>query len=142
MRQYQTSMDGSRLRIGVGVSRFNDVVTERLLEGALDGLKKNGVPDTAVEVAHGALDRTRCSRPDSGRFLMPPDGGWADQLPRWSAATCLLRRPMRRAAEFLWTMPFDAALLSSLIERNALRLCSSGLSVRAVSIFRLTRVAL
>jgi 6,7-dimethyl-8-ribityllumazine synthase len=52
MRQYQTSMDGSRLRIGVGVSRFNNVVTERLLEGALDGLKKNGVPDTAVEVAH------------------------------------------------------------------------------------------
>ena len=52
MRQYATTLDGSRLRIGVAVSRFNSVVTERLLEGALDGLKRNGVPDGAIEVGH------------------------------------------------------------------------------------------
>jgi 6,7-dimethyl-8-ribityllumazine synthase len=52
MRQYATSLDGSRLRIGVAVSRFNNVVTERLLEGALDGLQRHGVADGAVEVGH------------------------------------------------------------------------------------------
>jgi 6,7-dimethyl-8-ribityllumazine synthase len=52
MREYQTSLEGSRLRIGVAVSRFNSVVTERLLAGALEELKKNGVPDAAIEVAH------------------------------------------------------------------------------------------
>ena len=52
MRQYETSQDGSRLRIGVAVSRFNSVVTERLLEGALEALKKHGVADDAIEVAH------------------------------------------------------------------------------------------
>ena len=39
------------LRIGVVVSRFNSVVTERLLEGALDGLKQHGVADDRIEVA-------------------------------------------------------------------------------------------
>ena len=52
MRQYATSLDGSRLRIGVAVSRFNSVVTERLLEGALAGLKQQGVPDDGIEVGH------------------------------------------------------------------------------------------
>ena len=52
MRRYETSQDGSRLRVGIAVSRFNNVVTERLLEGALEGLKKHGVADAAIEVAH------------------------------------------------------------------------------------------
>jgi 6,7-dimethyl-8-ribityllumazine synthase len=40
------------LRVGVAVSRFNHLVTERLLEGVLDGLKGHGVADGAIEVAH------------------------------------------------------------------------------------------
>lgn len=52
MRQYATNLDGSRLRIGVAVSRFNSVVTERLLAGALDGLRRQGVADDAIEVGH------------------------------------------------------------------------------------------
>ena len=51
MRKYQTSLDGSRLRIGVGVSRFNNLVTDRLLEGALDGFRRHGVGDDRIEVA-------------------------------------------------------------------------------------------
>jgi len=34
-RQFTTSLDGAGLRVGVVASRFNAVVTERLLEGAL-----------------------------------------------------------------------------------------------------------
>jgi 6,7-dimethyl-8-ribityllumazine synthase len=45
------SLDGAGLRVGVVVSRFNGVVTERLLEGALDGLRRHGVADDHLEVA-------------------------------------------------------------------------------------------
>lgn len=44
---------GKALKIGVVVSRFNSKITERLLEGALRGLKDCGVAErfiTAVEV--------------------------------------------------------------------------------------------
>ena len=35
--------NGDGLRVGVIVARFNEVITERLLEGALLGLKEKGV---------------------------------------------------------------------------------------------------
>ena len=41
----------SGLHVGVVVSRFNSVVTERLLEGALDSLRRQGVADDSVEIA-------------------------------------------------------------------------------------------
>ena len=52
MQTYETSLDGSRLRVGIIVSRFNNVVTERLLEGALEGLRAHGVADERIQVAH------------------------------------------------------------------------------------------
>jgi 6,7-dimethyl-8-ribityllumazine synthase len=33
------------------VSRFNNLVTDRLLEGALDGFRRHGVGDDRIEVA-------------------------------------------------------------------------------------------
>ncbi len=42
--------DGASLHFGVIVSRFNPTVTERLLKGALDALKKAGVPSSNIEV--------------------------------------------------------------------------------------------
>ena len=39
------------LRIGIVVARFNDAITERLLDGALDGLRRYGVPEDAVTIA-------------------------------------------------------------------------------------------
>ncbi len=50
-KQHQPSLDGSGLRVGVVVSRFNQIVTDRLLEGALGGLARNGVADDRIEVA-------------------------------------------------------------------------------------------
>ncbi len=52
MRHFASAVDGAGLRIGVAVSRFNTVVTERLLQGALDGLTQHGVASGAIEVAH------------------------------------------------------------------------------------------
>jgi len=45
------SMDGSGLSIGVVVARFNEFVTDKLLEGAEVGLAENGVADESVTVA-------------------------------------------------------------------------------------------
>jgi len=49
--QYERSLDGSGLRVGVVWSRFNNVVTERLLEGTLGSLREQGVDDDHIEVA-------------------------------------------------------------------------------------------
>ena len=45
------NLDGKGLRIGLVVSRFNDFLSERLLEGALDCLRRHGVQDKDVAVA-------------------------------------------------------------------------------------------
>jgi 6,7-dimethyl-8-ribityllumazine synthase len=42
------SLNGQGLRIGVVASRFNELISERLLAGALDGLRRHGVADTEV----------------------------------------------------------------------------------------------
>ncbi|MBS0202769.1 MAG: 6,7-dimethyl-8-ribityllumazine synthase [Planctomycetes bacterium] len=39
-------------RAAIIVSRFNDLVTERLLAGALDTLRRHGLPDDRVTVVH------------------------------------------------------------------------------------------
>jgi 6,7-dimethyl-8-ribityllumazine synthase len=38
------------MRVAIVVSRFNDFVTERLLDGAREALREAGLPDEAVEV--------------------------------------------------------------------------------------------
>lgn len=45
------SLDGQHLRIGVVASRFNSLVVDRLLDGALAELRRLGVPPEACPVA-------------------------------------------------------------------------------------------
>ena len=52
VRTHKGRLEASGLRFGVVVSRFNSVVTERLLQGALRGLRECGVADDHVEVVH------------------------------------------------------------------------------------------
>ncbi len=47
---YEGSFDGKRLRAAVVASRFNETVGKRLVEGALDCLKRHGVADGDVSV--------------------------------------------------------------------------------------------
>jgi 6,7-dimethyl-8-ribityllumazine synthase len=51
VRHLQGDHDGSTLRIGVVVSRFNESVTEALLKGALEGLDEAKVPPDSVTIA-------------------------------------------------------------------------------------------
>ncbi len=45
------NLDGKGLRIGLVVSRFNDFISERLLEGALDCLRRHGVLEKDITIA-------------------------------------------------------------------------------------------
>lgn len=51
MKEYSAVLDGKGLRIGIVVSRFNDLFSNQLLGGALDALKRLGVAEEDVEVA-------------------------------------------------------------------------------------------
>ena len=43
---------GEGLKVAIVVARFNATITGRLLEGALDGLKRHGVGDPGITVVH------------------------------------------------------------------------------------------
>ena len=49
---HKGSLDATRLRFGIIISRFNSAVTERLLRGALRALKECGAAADAIEVVH------------------------------------------------------------------------------------------
>ena len=63
---------GDGLRVAVVVSRFNDLVTERLEAGALDGLRRHGVDEASVTVVRvpGAFEVPLAARrlASSGEF--------------------------------------------------------------------------
>jgi 6,7-dimethyl-8-ribityllumazine synthase len=48
---FEATPPGGGRRIAVIAARFNEVVTSRLLQGALDGLRHHGVADEDVDVA-------------------------------------------------------------------------------------------
>jgi len=49
-KTFEGKLDGSGLRVGIIVSRFNDMITERLLKGALDRLRRSNVPQETTDV--------------------------------------------------------------------------------------------
>jgi 6,7-dimethyl-8-ribityllumazine synthase len=52
MIEHRGAHDGTGLRIGIAVARFNELVTDRLLAAALDGLRAAGVAEGDIVVAH------------------------------------------------------------------------------------------
>jgi 6,7-dimethyl-8-ribityllumazine synthase len=48
---HEGTFDARDLRVGIVVSRFNEVISRNLLEGALDCLKRHGVPEEKITVA-------------------------------------------------------------------------------------------
>ena len=61
MRTIEGSLVGTGLKVAICVSRFNAFITERLLEGAVDTLRRHGVEEDRIEVV-------RCP----GTFELPP----------------------------------------------------------------------
>jgi 6,7-dimethyl-8-ribityllumazine synthase len=52
MHTHEGSLVAQGLKIGIIVGRFNGMIGENLLQGALDGLKRHGVKDTDIEVTY------------------------------------------------------------------------------------------
>ena len=50
MRTFEGSLDATALHVAVVVSRFNELITERLLEGALATAREHGVAEHNLDV--------------------------------------------------------------------------------------------
>jgi 6,7-dimethyl-8-ribityllumazine synthase len=50
-RTFEGGLDGAGRRVAIAASRFNRLVTDLLLAGALEALRRHGVPDERVDVA-------------------------------------------------------------------------------------------
>jgi 6,7-dimethyl-8-ribityllumazine synthase len=61
---HEGSHKAQGLRVAIVVARFNELFTEKLLEGALDCLGRHGVEDEAVHVARvaGAFEIPLCAK--------------------------------------------------------------------------------
>lgn len=72
MRELHGHLDATGLSLAIVVSRFNDFITKRLLEGAVDCWVRHGGDDAAITVAWvpGAFELPLAAKPlaASGRF--------------------------------------------------------------------------
>ncbi len=72
MSVYEGNLIGTGLKVGIVVSRFNELLSSRLLSGAVDGLKRHDVADDDVDVAWvpGAFEIPLVARKmaSSGRY--------------------------------------------------------------------------
>jgi 6,7-dimethyl-8-ribityllumazine synthase len=50
MNIIEANLKGDGLKVAIVISRFNSFITERLLEGAVDGLKRHGVEENNIDV--------------------------------------------------------------------------------------------
>jgi 6,7-dimethyl-8-ribityllumazine synthase len=75
---YEGNLLGKDLKVGIVVSRFNDFITSRLLDGAQDALERHGVEEGAIEVA-------RCP----GSFEIPLIAKKMAQSGKYDAVLCL-----------------------------------------------------
>ncbi|GIW16586.1 MAG: 6,7-dimethyl-8-ribityllumazine synthase [Tepidiforma sp.] len=77
-RVLEGALDGAGLRVCVVVSRWNEFVTRRLLEGAEKVLRERGLADGDVTVAWVP-----------GAFELPTAAKWAAASGRYDAVVCL-----------------------------------------------------
>ncbi len=78
MNVYQGTPKYEGERIAVVVSRFNETITGRLLNGAVETLKSRGVPDDRIDVAW-----------TPGAFEIPSVAGRLAGSGRYAAVICL-----------------------------------------------------
>lgn len=71
-KKLEGELDGTGLKLGIVLSRFNSMVTERLLSGAKDKLTRLGVAEKDLEVAYvpGSFELPRGARKlkDTGKY--------------------------------------------------------------------------
>jgi 6,7-dimethyl-8-ribityllumazine synthase len=75
---FEGDLQGRNFTFAIVVSRFNEFITKRLLEGAIDCLRQHGVADTSITVAH-------CP----GAFEIPQVAQRLAETRRFDAIICL-----------------------------------------------------
>ena len=69
---HEGQLDARGRKFGIAVSRFNDLITTRLLDGALDCIQRHGGDDDGIEIAWvpGAFELPIAAKKlaDTGRF--------------------------------------------------------------------------
>jgi 6,7-dimethyl-8-ribityllumazine synthase len=50
VKTFEGNLDASKLKVGIVVSRFNELVSKGLLDGALDCLKRHGAKEAGIGV--------------------------------------------------------------------------------------------
>jgi 6,7-dimethyl-8-ribityllumazine synthase len=78
MRIYEGNFSAEGLKFGIVVGRFNEFISSKLLSGALDGLKRHGASDDAIEIAWVP-----------GAFEIPLIAQKMAQTGRYDAVICL-----------------------------------------------------
>lgn len=48
---YEGNLVGTDLRVGIVVARFNEFITNKLVDGAVDALKRHGVQEDQIDIA-------------------------------------------------------------------------------------------
>ena len=63
MEVIEGKLDAAAMRFGIIASRFNGFITQRLLDGAANALKRHGAGDDAVDVVWvpGAFEISFCA---------------------------------------------------------------------------------
>jgi len=72
MSVYEGNLIGTGLKIGIVTSRFNELLSSRLLSGAMDALTRHGIDESDIDVAWvpGAFEIPLVARrmADAGRY--------------------------------------------------------------------------
>lgn len=77
-KRYVGKLVGERLKFGVVVSRFNEFITSKLLDGAQDALARHGVKEADIDIAW-----------TPGSFEIPLIAKKMAQTKRYDAIICL-----------------------------------------------------
>jgi 6,7-dimethyl-8-ribityllumazine synthase len=77
-KKYEGTLQGTGLKIGVVVSRFNEFITGKLLAGAEDALARHGVKENDIDVAW-----------TPGSFEIPLVAKKMAEMGKYSAIICL-----------------------------------------------------
>ncbi len=78
VRSFEGHLVGEGLRFGIVVGRFNEFITNKLLSGAMDALKRHGVENDDMEIAWVP-----------GAFEIPMAASRMVELKRFDAVICL-----------------------------------------------------
>jgi len=78
MKKYEGKLDAKKLKFGIVVSRYNDFITSKLLDGALDCLHRHQCEDDNINIAWVP-----------GAFEIPPTVKIMAESKKYSAIICL-----------------------------------------------------